>query len=91
MDIIIHAKPEVVAHKMIPDVCECWWDVSGTPRQLFEYDKVMFAYKGRVHAEGEVISIEPGRIVMEPLKKVNYKAPTEPPTRGFKYVREESK
>ena len=88
MDIIIHAKPEVVEHKMLPDVCECWWDVAGTPRQLFPYDKVMFSYKGRVHAEGYVIDIEPGRILMDPLKKVDYPAPTEPPTRGFKYVRE---
>ena len=89
MNIVIHAKPETVEHKLEGnDICECWWTVSGTPRSLVEYeDIVLFECDGRIHAEGEVNLVEYGKITMEPLKKVDYPCPIKPPTRGFRYVR----
>ena len=85
-DIIIHARPETVEHKL------------GPAKPESQLRKVMFSYKGRVHAEGEIIGVIKRKDVdywdyeyseglyFDNLKVVDYPEPRKPPTRGFAYV-----
>ncbi|WP_276257211.1 hypothetical protein [Halomontanus rarus] len=89
-DVLIYADERTVEHKLeseVPDGNQCFWTVSGTPRQTDAGCEVLFSDGDRVHARGEVVDVTRGRIWFTPLEKCDDDLPCEPVTRGFKYVR----
>ncbi|MFP8891845.1 hypothetical protein ACLI4U_19045 (plasmid) [Natrialbaceae archaeon A-CW2] len=90
-DVLIYADKRTVAHKLcenVPDGHECFWTVNGTPRQTGPGASVLFSDGDRVHARGDVLEVEHGRIWFEPLEACDESVPCEPVTRGFRYVSE---
>ncbi|WP_337653265.1 hypothetical protein [Halomontanus rarus] len=93
-DVLIYADERTVEHKLaenIPDGHDqCFWTVSGTPRQTGPGASILFSDGDRVHARGEVVEVTRGRIWFSPLETCDDDLPCEPVTRGFKYVGGES-
>jgi prepilin-type processing-associated H-X9-DG protein len=92
-DVLISASAADVKHKLrqnVTDGHQCYWRVSGTPRQTAPGASVLFADGHGVHSKGEITALEDGRIWFTPLERVNETAPRDPPSRGFTYVGGES-
>jgi len=88
-DVLIHATDEEIDHKLaenVPDDHQCYWTVSGTPRQTRFGQRIWFETDGRIVAVGHVESVETGRIWFTPLKRVDVAVPTDPPNQGFMYL-----
>ncbi|MFC6720913.1 hypothetical protein ACFQGT_00500 [Natrialbaceae archaeon GCM10025810] len=88
-DVLIYADPGDVEHKLrenVPDGHYCYWTVNGTPRQTGPGASVLFTDGERVHARGDVTEIVVGELRFTPLERVDEPIPTEPVTRGFRYV-----
>lgn len=88
-DVLIYADRDDVRHKHRENVesgHECYWTVSGTPRQTGPGAAILFSDGETVHARAEIVAVEQGRIWFEPVAWVDEELPAEPVTRGFKYV-----
>jgi len=89
-DVLIYAAREDVHHKLSsavpPDTAYCYWTVSGTPRQTGPGASVLSRAGGGFYAGGPIIEGAAGEVRFEPLERVDEELPTEPVTRGFKYV-----
>jgi len=88
-DVLVYADADTIAHKLrgeVPAGEQCYWTVSGTPRQTSPGERILFTNGDRVIAEAPIIGVEKGRIWFEPLHTVNRELPAVPVTRGFKYV-----
>ncbi len=89
-DVLIYADPDDVRHKIADNVPDhhdyAFWAVNGTPRQTGPGASVLFTDGERVYARGTIIECADGEVRFEPLERVDEELPTEPVTRGFKYV-----
>ena len=90
MNILIRSNPKNLEHKMEdqfkdPGEHLCYWTFGITPRGK-NLKKILFTNGKNVFAEGEIIAIEDKAIVFKPLKRVEYRQPRSPPTKGFAYV-----
>lgn len=88
-DVLIQTTSEELDHKLeenVPDDEVCYWTVNGKPRQTGREADVLFTDGDRVIGRAEIIDVEAGRIWFDPVTPVDEDLPTNPTTRGFKYV-----
>ena len=88
-NVLVYADADTIAHKHrgeVPAGHDCYWTVSGTPRQTSSGEQILFTDGDRVIAAAPITGVEEGRIWFEPLQTVDRELPAVPVTRGFKYV-----
>lgn len=72
-----------------PTGVECYWRVSGAPRQTARGQYVYFEADGDVWGIATVLRVEDGRLWFTPIREIDALAielPVSAPTRGFRYV-----
>ncbi len=98
MDVLIQASESDLRHKVF-DYCDgtdlgdnprqslAYWRVNGTPQRTGPGRAVLFSTTGEmVDYYAPICTVEDGRIWFSFLSPVQFEVPTDPPTRGFKYV-----
>ena len=88
-DVVIRSTADKLAHKWegnVPADHECYWTVSGTPRQTTAGNRIWFVRENHAFATAEITDVEDGRIWFEPLRSVDMPMPEDAPTRGFRYI-----
>lgn len=88
-DVLIHAGAQDVNHKLKSNLAAdewAYWRVNGTPRQTEAGRRIWFEYNGRIHAWGEIVDLEDGRIYFDGAEQTDLPCPDDAPKRGFTYV-----
>lgn len=88
-DVLIHAGSQDLAHKWTEKLAadeQAYWRVNGTPRQTEPGQRVWFEYNGTIHAWGEIVDLEDGRIWFDGAHEVHLPCLDDAPTRGFTYI-----
>lgn len=97
-DVIIHASEDALRHKVFdytdgtdlgdnPRQSLAYWSVSGTPQRTGPGRAILFSTDGEtVDYYAPICTVEEGKIWFAFLHPTRFDVPTEPPTRGFKYL-----
>ena len=77
---------KVSSHPISKD-WEYYWSLTHSPLKIKKNEsRVLFSDGFNVIAEGTIIDFDDTNIYFKSLKKVCYKQPKKPPTRGFTYI-----
>ena len=88
-DILIHAGAQDLGHKWVTNLSDdelAYWRVSGTPRQTEPGHRIWFEHNGTIHAWGEIVSLDDGRIWFDGARQTHVPCLDDAPTRGFTYI-----
>lgn len=90
-DVVIGTTETQLEHKYaenVPDGHECYWTVSGTPRQTAPGRRVWFTFRPteRVFATAEITRLEDGKLWFTPVRRVETRKCLRTAPRGFKYT-----
>lgn len=88
-DIIIHASAQDLGHKWVAKLGDderAYWRVNGTPRQTEPGRRIWFEHNERIHAWGEIVELEDGRIWFDGARETHLPCLDDAPTRGFAYI-----